>query len=76
MTQMVKQLETERLVERRIDPDDARASRIYLSTRARRLEPVAAEVLKDLDSLARRRLTAQGVVDLKAALRKVLELGD
>jgi DNA-binding MarR family transcriptional regulator len=75
MTQMVRQLETEGLVERRADPDDARASRIYLTVRARRFEPVAADVLARLERLARRRLTPRRVDELKTALGELLELG-
>ncbi len=75
MTQMIRQLESERLVERRVDPEDARASRIFLTARARRFQPVATSVLKELDRHVRRRLTPRRVADLKAALRELFELG-
>jgi DNA-binding MarR family transcriptional regulator len=74
MTQMVSQLESEGLVERRIDPDDARASRIYLTRRARRFEPAATDVIAELERLARRSLGARRVAELRDALRVLLEL--
>jgi DNA-binding MarR family transcriptional regulator len=74
MTQMIRQLETEGLIERRPDPDDARASRVFLTRRARRLEPVAADVITELERLARRRLGTRRVAELKGALRDLLEL--
>lgn len=74
MTQMIRQLESEGLVERRVDPEDARASRIYLTRRAHRFEPVAADVLAQLDRLVRRRLGAGRVEELKGVLRELLDL--
>src|SRR5919107_3422559 len=44
MTTMVPLLERDGLVERRADPDDGRASRIYLTARSKRFANVAAEV--------------------------------
>ena len=70
MTQMVRRLERDGLVER-ADPDDARASRVYLTRRARRFEPVATEVLAELDALVRKELGARRVDELKSALREL-----
>ncbi|MDF2754243.1 MAG: putative MarR family transcriptional regulator [Gaiellaceae bacterium] len=75
MTTMIRRLEGDRLVERRPDPQDARASLIFLTPRSRRFEPVAAATLRGLDTLARRRLSAQGVAAVKEALRELVELG-
>lgn len=75
MTTMIRRLEGDGLVERRPDPQDARASLIFLTPRSRRFEPVAAATLRGLDTLARRRLSAQGVAALKEALRELVELG-
>jgi DNA-binding MarR family transcriptional regulator len=75
MTTMIRRLEGDRLVERRPDPQDARASLIFLTPRSRQFEPVAAATLRGLDTLARRRLSAQGVAAVKEALRELLELG-
>jgi MarR family transcriptional regulator, organic hydroperoxide resistance regulator len=74
MTTMIRRLEHDRLVERRPDPYDARASLIFLTPRSRRFEPVAAETLRELDKLVRRRLSAQRLVVLKRALRQLMEL--
>ena len=74
MTQMVRQLEDEGLVERRADPEDARASRIFLTRRARRFAPVAGRTVAQLERLARRELGARRVDELRSALRDLLEL--
>src|SRR5262245_41916345 len=43
MTTMVRLLERDGLVTRRADPDDGRATRVWLTGRARRFHPVAAQ---------------------------------
>jgi DNA-binding MarR family transcriptional regulator len=53
MTTMLRLLEKEDLVIRRLDPEDARASRIFLTKKAQRFRPVAEKVLKELDSFAK-----------------------
>lgn len=75
MTTLIRRLERDGLVERRPDPEDARASRIYLSARSRRFEPVAQATLHDLATLVRGRLGADVVVEVEAALRELMELG-
>jgi DNA-binding MarR family transcriptional regulator len=75
MTELVRRLEHDGLVERRADPSDGRASLVYLTSRTRAFEPVAAEVLAELDLLVRRRLDDEGVETLKAALTELLNLG-
>ena len=75
MTEMIRRLEADRLVERRADPRDGRATLIYLTARSRKFEPVAEAVLAELDRLVRRRLNAEQVRELKAALRELIELG-
>jgi DNA-binding MarR family transcriptional regulator len=74
MTEMIRRLEREGLVERRPDPTDARASLIFLTARSRRFEPVAAATLGELDDLVRERLSAGRVAELKDALRGLMEL--
>ena len=74
MTQLVRRLERDGLVERRPDPSDARASLIFLTPRSRRFEPVAAAALQELDKAARRRLSARRVGELKDELRELMEL--
>ena len=75
MTSMIGRLERDGLVERRVDPSDARASLIYLTTRSRRFAPVASATLRELDALTADRLGAQQVADTKGALRQLMELG-
>jgi DNA-binding MarR family transcriptional regulator len=76
MTEMVRRLERDALVERRSDPSDGRASLIFLTARSRAFEPVAAGVLDELDRLVRRRLDAERVEELKAALRELSSLAE
>ena len=52
MTTMVRLLEREQLVRREQDPDDGRAFRIVLTTKARRFEPIAERTLAELCALA------------------------
>jgi MarR family transcriptional regulator, organic hydroperoxide resistance regulator len=74
MTALVRRLERDDLVERRPDPVDARASRIYLTSRSRRFEPVAAATLADLRRRARRRLGSARADELEQTLRELLTL--
>lgn len=74
MTEMIRRLERDGLVERRPDPTDARASLIFLTDRSHRFEPVAAATLSDLDRLVRRRLSAQRLAELKRSLRDLMEI--
>jgi DNA-binding MarR family transcriptional regulator len=74
MTTMVRLLERDGLVTRRADPHDGRAALVFLTQRGRRLQPVAASILSDLDGRAQHRLTAAGVDELKASLRALMEL--
>lgn len=73
MTTMARALERAGLVERRGDPEDGRATRVYLTARARAFRPVAAEILADLDERAAARLRI-GRSTLAVALRSLLEL--
>jgi DNA-binding MarR family transcriptional regulator len=74
ITSLVRRLEADGFVTRSPDPDDARASRIFLTQRARRFEPVAAGVMSQLERLARRELGPESVAELKDALRDLLGL--
>jgi len=53
MTTMLRLLEKENLVLRRPDPQDARASRVFLTKKSQRFRPVAEAALKELDALAK-----------------------
>jgi DNA-binding MarR family transcriptional regulator len=74
LTTMVRLLERDGLVERQRDPADGRAFLVRLTPRARRLRPVADEVLRELDELVRSRLTANQRAALPAALKEVIAL--
>ena len=74
MTDLVRRLERDGLVERRPDPADARASLITLSARSRAFRPVAEDILRRLDVEARRELGAERVAELRAALARLAEL--
>jgi DNA-binding MarR family transcriptional regulator len=76
MTEMVRRLERDRLVERRPDPSDGRASLIFLTARSRAFAPIATDVLRELDRLVRQHFDEQQVDELKAALRELLSLGE
>ena len=75
MTALVRRLERDGLVERRVDPGDARASLVFLTPRARAFEPVVREVLGELDGLVRGLLGTERRDGLEAALTELLELG-
>ena len=75
MTELVRRLERDGLVERRPDPSDGRASVIFLTERSRAFEPVVAETLAELDRFVRLRLDAGRVDELSASLRALLDLG-
>jgi DNA-binding MarR family transcriptional regulator len=74
MTEMIRRLERDGLVERRPDPADGRASLIFLTDRSRRFKPTAAATLLELDQLVRRRLSARRVSELQSALRELMDL--
>ena len=74
MTTMVRLLERDGLVVRRSDPSDGRAALVSLTARGRRLEPVAASILAELEGLARKRLSAGAVGELKDGLRELMAL--
>jgi DNA-binding MarR family transcriptional regulator len=73
MTTMARALERAGLVERRADPTDARATRMYLTTRAREFRPVAEEILAELEGEAFQSLALPSE-SLKRALRVLSDL--
>ena len=74
MTTMVRLLERDGLVSRETDATDARATRIYLTPRAREFRPVAEEVLGDLDALVDANLGARRARAAAAFLVDLIEL--
>jgi DNA-binding MarR family transcriptional regulator len=74
MTTMVRLLERAGLVARDRDALDGRAFRIQLTNRAREFQPVAEEVLAELDALVRQALTDRESTALERALKEVIAL--
>jgi len=74
MTTLVRRVERDGLVSRRVDPADARATLIFLTERTRQFEPVAAEVLRQLDDAVRSQLSPAAVASLKDSLRELTAL--
>ena len=74
MTTMVRLLERDGLVVREPDPADGRAFRIHLTDRAKEFQPVAEEVLEELDRMVQQALTKQGANALERALKGVTDL--
>jgi DNA-binding MarR family transcriptional regulator len=71
MTTMVRLCEREGLVERRPDPDDGRATRVHLTTKARRFQPAAERVLGVLEDEIERSLGVRRLAELRRALREL-----
>jgi DNA-binding MarR family transcriptional regulator len=74
MTTMVRLLERDGLVTRERDAADGRAFRIRLSDRAKDFQPVAQEVLGDLDDEVQSALTPRATKALERALKGVIAL--
>jgi DNA-binding MarR family transcriptional regulator len=71
MTTLIRLCERDGLVERRQDPDDRRATQIFLSDKARAFQPVAERVLAALDRGARRSLGEARLAELRQMLREL-----
>ena len=76
MTELVRRLERDGLVERRADPADGRAALIFLTARSRAFEPTAAAILGELERMVRRRLDPKRLEELRTALRELSALGE
>jgi DNA-binding MarR family transcriptional regulator len=74
MTTMVRLLERAGLVVRERDDRDGRAFRIHLTDRAREFQPVAGEVVTELEALVATTLTQQESSALERALKGVIAL--
>ena len=74
MTTMVRLLERDGLVSRERDPADGRASLVRLTPRARRFQPVAEKVLRELDELVGSSLRPSQREALHTALKEVVDL--
>jgi DNA-binding MarR family transcriptional regulator len=74
MTTMVRLLERAGLVVRERDGQDGRAFRIHLTDRAREFQPVAAEVVAELEALLGEALAQRESTALERALKGVIAL--
>jgi DNA-binding MarR family transcriptional regulator len=74
MTTLVRLCERDGLVNRVRDPQDARAFRIKLTTRAKGFRPVAARILRELDGKVLGALGARQTATLTRALKGVMNL--
>jgi DNA-binding MarR family transcriptional regulator len=74
MTTMVRLVERAGLVKRRTDASDARATRVYLTERGRRLKPVVATVVTKLERRTQRQLGSHRAQILRSALEQVVGL--
>lgn len=74
MTTMVRLVERAGLVRRRADRSDARATRVYLIERGRRLKPIAAAVVIKLERRVRHRVGSRRAQVLRSALDQVADL--
>jgi DNA-binding MarR family transcriptional regulator len=75
LTTMTRALEADGLIERRPDPTDARATRIFLTARARRFQPVAERILTDLDVRIAAAIGVRDRASLDRTLRALMNLG-
>jgi DNA-binding MarR family transcriptional regulator len=73
MTTMVRLVEEAGLVRRRPDPEDARATRVHLTARGKRFQPVAARELVRLEERITARLGQRRTAALRASLTQLLE---
>lgn len=74
MTTMVRQLEAEKLVKRKRDPDDGRAYRVYLTATARKFEPVAEQALARMDKIIDGFAPADTRAKTIQVLKEIIEL--
>jgi DNA-binding MarR family transcriptional regulator len=68
MTTLVRLCERDGLVERRPDPEDRRATRVHLTAKARRFQPVAERVLARLERDVRGSLGDRRLKELRRSL--------
>ena len=74
MTTMVRVVERAGFVERRPDPEDARATRVYLTTRGRDFQPIATRELARLERRIEARLGDRRTAAMRAALTHIVEI--
>jgi DNA-binding MarR family transcriptional regulator len=74
MTTMVRLMEDRGLVERRPDPGDRRAARIYLTARSRAFQQVAAKTLREMDALVNCRIEPDQLASTRQVLEHIMKL--
>ena len=74
MTTMVRLVERAGLVQRRPDPDDGRATRVYLTKRGRTFRPVAIRELEALDARVSTLLGERRTAALRPTLAQVADI--
>ncbi|HEX2715787.1 MAG TPA: MarR family transcriptional regulator [Candidatus Acidoferrales bacterium] len=74
MTALIRVMERRRLIIRRRDPVDARASRIYLTPRTLRFQAVAERILHEMDERVEAELTSGRKTQVTAALKTLMDL--
>jgi DNA-binding MarR family transcriptional regulator len=74
MTTMVRVVERAGFVERRPDPDDARATRVHLTSRGHRLRPLATREVARLERRIAERIGNHRAATLRAVLAEVVTL--
>jgi len=72
MTTALKAMEDAGLIQRVSDPEDSRASRVYLTARAHTFAQVVEHVLSELDGLVERQVGP--TQPLKASLKALMDL--
>jgi DNA-binding MarR family transcriptional regulator len=73
LTTMARLLERDGLISRRPDPEDARATRVFLTERAKAFRAVAETVLAELDAEVAETIGSAEAAGLKASLATLLE---
>ncbi|HWM09429.1 MAG TPA: MarR family transcriptional regulator [Solirubrobacteraceae bacterium] len=71
ITTMVRLCERDGLVERRPDPADGRATRVHLTTKARRFQPAGERVLARLERETRGALGERRLAELRRSLKQL-----
>jgi DNA-binding MarR family transcriptional regulator len=74
LTTMVRLMERDGFVRREPDPEDGRASLVWLTPRAKRLKPVADEVVGALTARVQERLSPRQAREIERGLRAIAAL--
>ena len=74
LTTMVRLMERDGFVRREPDPEDGRASLVWLTPRAKRLQPVADEVVGALTARVQERLSPRHAREIERGLRTIAAL--